>query len=649
MNNRLPAGRSFESVRKEAKRWLAALEANDPAARARFVRAIADAPQHPTLRDVQHALAREHGFSGWAELKRAAESSSASSQPPALAHYEEAAAALLDAYRTGTPEAMERHYRLTWHRRAWEGMRNYVQLDLGKRPAHPGDDVEITLDDARSLVAQEHGFDNWQMLIDYTAATATRPVSELPLANKPVWVGTVRAGGEFQPLAQTRDWNEVMDVLSSESSATLHANGQMTDVVLRKLAGEAPQLVALELSGSQQLTDEGIAALASLQGLRRLNLSGTGITDRGLTVLRRLPHLEELSLAGTRITDAGMDALSLCQRLRKVNLGGTATGDGAVRALAGKQQLTHFTSGNGLTNNGLALLHELPRFKQWHDEPVPMKVLTDYEHSPNHLVLRGPFTDDGMRNLVGLDGLFALNVDDARLALTAAGMKPLIDLPRLGGLSADAKDDWMPFLAAMPHLRFLSVQDTSAGDTGFIALSASQSIEQIWGRRCHNLRSAGFVALSRMPRLRSIAVSCLNVDDSAVASLPSFPALRELMPMDIPDAGYRHIGKCAQLEALTLMYCRDTTDAATEHITGLPKLARYFASYTLITDRTPALLSTIDSLEEVTFDTCHGLTNVGIGSLSRLPRLRSVSVAGRGVTPEVASRFAPGVEVRINS
>ena len=73
-----------------------------------------------------------------------------------------------------------------------------------------------------------------------------------------------------------------------------------------------------------------------------------------------------------------------------------------------------------------------------------------------------------------------------------------------------------------------------------------------------------------------------------VAALPAFPALRELMPMDVPDAGYRHIGKCAALESLILMYCRDTTDAATEHITGLANLTYYFNSYTTITDRTPS-------------------------------------------------------------
>jgi hypothetical protein len=41
------------------------------------------------------------------------------------------------------------------------------------------------------------------------------------------------------------------------------------------------------------------------------------------------------------------------------------------------------------------------------------------------------------------------------------------------------------------------------------------------------------------------------------------------MPMDVPDAGYQHIGKCERLESLILMYCRDTTDAATAHITRL--------------------------------------------------------------------------------
>ena len=115
--------------------------------------------------------------------------------------------------------------------------------------------------------------------------------------------------------------------------------------------------------------------------------------------------------------------------------------------------------------------------------------------------------------------------------------------------------------------------------------------------------------------------------------------------MDVPDAGYRHIGKCEQLESLILMYCRDTTDAATEHITGLPKLSYYFNSYTTITDRTAELLSEMDSIERITFDACHGLTNAGVAKLARLPRLRELRVSGKGVTSGVVEAFPPGVGV----
>lgn len=244
----------------------------------------------------------------------------------------------------------------------------------------------------------------------------------------------------------------------------------------------------------------------------------------------------------------------------------------------------------------------------------------------------------------GLDGLFGLQVDSS-LAITASALESLTALPNLGLLGVDAMDDWMPHIAEMPRLKFLIAQDTVAGDDGFVALSRSRSIEYIWGRRCHNLRRRGFLALATMPSLRGLSVSCLNVDDAGVSALPSFPMLRELMPMDVPDAGYRHIGRCENLESLLLMYCRDTTDAATEQITGLGKLSYYFNSYTTITDRTPELLSSMDSLERITFDTCHGLTNAGVARLAGLPTLRELRVSGRGLTPDVAAPFPPRVQV----
>ncbi len=632
--------RTLESLKKEAKRWLDALQSGDSAARARLEQAYPDAPPDPGLRDVQHALAREHGFSGWSALKDAVAARADQGQR-ALALYETKAEALLDAYRTGTPEAMERHYRHTWHRRAWPGMRRYVQLDLGKRPAGTEDDVDISLDDARHLVALEHGFTDWGALTEFTKTLR----GGRRLASKPVGVFAEDASPEAEsgPIAMSRDWDEIVALLAANAPAQLGAVGQMTDEILAEVA-RVDGIVGLHLNGSRGVTDNGLRHLAGMPRLKRLDISGTSITDRGLDVLRHLPGLQNLSLAGTAITDAGASELANCPALVRLDLGWTRTGDGAIRALAGKSSLTHLTTGAGVTDAGIPLLHEIPVFKSWRGGEV-QNALLSYDSEPNHLTLRGPFTDRGMRHTRGLDGLAGLNLDDSHLAITAAALEPLVSLPNLTWLGVDAKDDWMPYIAQMNALRFLGIQDTVAGDDGFVALSNSRTIERIWGRRCHNLRSRGFRALANMPRLRGLSVSCLNVDDSAIATLPSFPSLAELMPMDIPDAGYRHIGKCERLESLVLMYCRDTTDAATEHITGLRKLRSYFNSYTTITDRTPELLSTMDSLEGVTFDTCHYLTNAGVGTLARLPRLKKLHASGARITSDVARPFRPEVRV----
>ena len=69
-------------------------------------------------------------------------------------------------------------------------------------------------------------------------------------------------------------------------------------------------------------------------------------------------------------------------------------------------------------------------------------------------------------------------------------------------------DEAMRHFAAIPRLRKLRAQGTVATDEGFEALSRSQTLEQLWGRECPNLGSRGFVALSRMPALRSLGVSC---------------------------------------------------------------------------------------------------------------------------------------------
>jgi uncharacterized protein len=62
---------TLDNLRKAAKRWLKSLRDGDADARARLLRAYPGAPHHITLRDIQHALARERGHENWIALTRA--------------------------------------------------------------------------------------------------------------------------------------------------------------------------------------------------------------------------------------------------------------------------------------------------------------------------------------------------------------------------------------------------------------------------------------------------------------------------------------------------------------------------------------------------------------------------------------------------
>jgi hypothetical protein len=554
--------------------------------------------------------------------------------------FEQKARILLEAYTTGSAEAMARLYDHTWHRRSWPTFRGYVQLDLGRRPAAADDPVAITLDDARYLIAREHGFESWASLARFAAAPPARAVA------RPVRVVSPSGSGDGRTLARARDLDAVVDELRRHPRAGIAGEGQLTDESLGLIAGVAT-IASLDLSGCAGVTDDGVAHLRDLPALEHLDLSGTLVTDAGLAVLRDLPALTHLSLAWTRVTDAGLRVLADCHRLERLNLAGTGARGGTLRAIAGNPSLRHLEI--ALDDGDIPLLAELPAFAQWREQDDSGTGFSIFgvTGAPTHLSLRGPFTDRGLAALADLEALYSLDIDDSRLSITADGLEALARLPHLCALRVDAKDDWMPVIARLPRLRYLAAQDTTAGDDGFAALSRSSTLEYLWGRRCHGLTGRGFRALAGMASLKGLSVSCLNVDDAALSALPSCPALTELMPMDVPDEGYRHVGRCLRLSSLILMYCRDTTDRATEQITGLPTLSYYFNSYTTITDRTPALLSQMHSLERVTFDTCHGLTNAGVAALARLPRLRALSVSGRGVTADVVRAFDGSVSVDV--
>jgi hypothetical protein len=386
--------------------------------------------------------------------------------------------------------------------------------------------------------------------------------------------------------------------------------------------------------------------------LRELTMGGQ-ITDQGLEVLRQLRELHVFRMFWQdNITDLGITNLRSCDHLEEVDLLGCNIGDGAIATLAGKPELRWFKTGRNVSDNGLALLQQFPAFKTWQGEE-PRFGLMSFSAEPTNLLIDGPFTQKGLNNLSGLDGLVGLSFFWHTSRLHGDDLQPLEGLSNLAYLGCQGElcdDDAMRHIAALPKLRMLMGQGTVATDEGFRFLSRSKTIEYFWGRECPNLKDSGFVALSKMPALKGLAVSCKFVDDEALSSFPDFPSLKELMPMDVPDDGFRHIGRSRQLESLILMYCRDTTDIATSHITGITNLKKYHAGYTLITDKSLELLSQIKSLEEVSFEGCKFITDAGIPFLTSLPQLREITIGGcPKVTRSGVKDFATGVRVNYDT
>jgi hypothetical protein len=648
--HKLPLQASFEQLQKQAKELLREDRAGDAVARQRFRGVKPEAANSdfaPTLADSQFVLAREYGFETWAKLKQHFES-----LPPAgFERYEQLARELASAYSAADVEAIRR---INWDygtsfvsEREADAMHRRLKTWFASTSRSP----ELALADSRNLVAHSYGFESWPKF----AASAKSPDPEprsapLFISRKPPFYKIDWDDNRLSvrgPQSE-RDWQVVIDVMKQHGVTKLEAGG-MTDGVMALLP-QLDQLTTLHIEGSKDLTDDGAMHLTRMPQLQDLDLGGptSRLTDRALEPLKQLRHLRRLKSCWTPgISDAGLAHLASCERIEEVNIMGTPTGDGAIRALAGKPHLHRFSTGRNVTDAGLALLHEFPVFKSWQGGEPDIGLMS-FASKPNHLLLDGPFTDAGLAGLVGLDGLLGLSFFWHCPAFTSAGLEPLRLLPQLGFLGCQAQhcDDAAMRHIALPHLRMLMGQGAVASDVGFEALSRSKTIEYFWGRECPNLGSRGFLALSTMESLRGLGASLKNVDDAALSSLPRFASLTQLMPMDVSDAGFYHVGKIENLEGLWCMYCRDTGDIATEHLPGLTRLKNYYSGMTRITDRSLQILSQMHSLEKLEFWQCADVTDAGVGLLAHLPRLREISIDLPNVSRKVISLFPRHVRVQ---
>jgi len=110
------------------------------------------------------------------------------------------------------------------------------------------------------------------------------------------------------------------------------------------------------IAGGTRITDLGVAKLARLEKLKRLDLSGAAITSNGLKSLGTLRNLRRLSLWNVKgIDDSAAPYLEALGNLTSLDLSNTSIGDATLGRLAALPDLQRlYVNETNVTPEGLA-------------------------------------------------------------------------------------------------------------------------------------------------------------------------------------------------------------------------------------------------------------------------------------------------------
>jgi len=232
------------------------------------------------------------------------------------------------------------------------------------------------------------------------------------------------------------------------------------------------QVVSVDLHGhGGDNVSSLLQRVARLSRLEFLSLANTGVTDEGLASLRDLTGLKALRLQGTKVRGSGLAHLEHMVELEELMLPNAPISDAEIAHLAGLTKLKRLRfSGRGLTNAGLV---HLAAMRQMEDLRLRQTAITTLEPiramtQLKFLDLNGSTIDDGgLKPVAGFTNLEQLWLCDT--AVSDAGIAHLVGLPNLKRLElvgTDVTDIGLSLLCNLPQLSYLNLHDTKVTDAG---------------------------------------------------------------------------------------------------------------------------------------------------------------------------------------
>ena len=286
------------------------------------------------------------------------------------------------------------------------------------------------------------------------------------------------------------------------------------------------------------VTDDDLAALVNLAGLKRLSLVHTAITDRGLSHLSGFPRLKTLVLDSSyRVTDEGLVAVGEIDSLEDVSLLDTPVTLPPLVSLSGRQTTLQINSSHGVLGNRKLALSGT----EISDEGL-LRLHNAVELEGIELPSR--ITDRGFRHLHGLPKLKYVVFAGTRITDRGFGSlidhsPPLteIDISGCGGLT----DSGLALVAHLPHLTQLQADNTDAGPKLLAAAAQLDKLELLSLNECRKVNNKALrLLLDASPRkqLKFLRLSGTLVTDASLQSITPnrFPGLKGLDLRNTPAA-----------------------------------------------------------------------------------------------------------------
>lgn len=397
------------------------------------------------------------------------------------------------------------------------------------------------------------------------------------------------------------------------------------------------------------IDDAGLAEVAKLKSLRKLDCLGDKVTDAGLRHLAKLPLLDELGLGGAQITDRGLVNIAKLPRLRHLVLDGNFTDAGLIHLQnAPSLKILDIKGLQNITDAGLEQLADIATLEHvnlYWNRNITDKGVAYLKKLPALRELNINFSkvaDEGLAHLKQVKTLESLVLPDNDI--TDKGLADLAQLSQLKKLDVggDISDVGVGHLAKLTKLKNLHICGKDITDEGVRQIAELTELRELDMSGCPGLTEEGIRQLARLPNLSDLDIDgCPKLDDNALPELAKIKGLKKL-GLSFADTGMT-VSSLARLNCLSNLKELDIRDinlgSNALDISGLTEIERltiYIGEKKAFTDRDLDCLTNLKNLKNLQLNP-HKFTDSGVAKLAGLTNMENLVIGGPNMTDEALS------------